>query len=93
MSEALDIYLHEFKLTKIFGKLFGFDVWSESFQANAMTFLVPLDVTYYHLGQIYSAYYYRNDFYQLVLSLVTWSYGFQVIVFKYLNFYRFSFVF
>lgn len=89
MSEAVDIYLHELKLTKIFGILFGFQVWSERFQANAMTFFVPLDITFYHLGQIYSAYYYRNDFFQLVLSLVTWNYGFQVTDFKYLNFYRF----
>lgn len=79
MSKAVDIYLHELKLTKIFCKLFGFDIWTEIFQPNVMTYLVPLDVSIYHLGQIYSAYYYRDDFYLLVLSLVTWNYAFQVV--------------
>lgn len=82
MSKAVDIYLHELKLTRIFGKLFGFDVWTEKFQANAMTFFMPLDILFYHMGQFYSAYYYRNDFYQFVLSFVTWNYGFQVFIKK-----------
>lgn len=82
MSEALDVYLREMKITKLFGKYFGYDVFTDKFKFNIMTFWLPFDLFFYHWGQVYSAYYYRENFVDVIFSLVTWAYGFQVSYFS-----------
>lgn len=80
MSEALDIYLKELKITKFFCKCFGFDVFRETFNFTFMTIYSMIYVSIYHIGQLYSIYYFRNDFVNLIFSLVCWAYGSQVLI-------------
>lgn len=92
MSQALDIYFEELKITKIFCSILGFDGFSQTFKYNFMTFYSPFYMVLYHFAQFYSIYYFRNDFLNLVFCLVCWAYAFQVLI-NLESFFFYSFLF
>lgn len=86
MSDALDIYLGEMKITKLFFKLYGFDIFSEVIENSFMTFFTIIALIMFNLSQAYSAYHYRGDFFSLAFCLMSWPYAFLV---RYLNYLQY----
>lgn len=75
MSDALEIYLKDMKINRILIKYFGLDVLSEDLKINCMTFFVIIDLVLFNLSQMYSDYYFRDNFSERIFSLMTWPFG------------------
>lgn len=83
MSDALEIYLKDMKINRILIKYFGLDVLSEDLNINFMTFFVIIDLVLFNLSQMYSDYYFRDNFSERIFSLMTWPFGVLVGFFVY----------
>lgn len=80
------------KSTKLLFKIFGFDIFSESIENNFTTFFATAVLILSNVSQIYSAYHFRFDFFELLLSLMTWPFTFLVNYLKYERYFYLTFV-
>lgn len=78
MSDALNLYLEEMKITKLLFKLSGFDIFSEDIESNFMTFFITIFMILFNFLQLYSVYHFREDFFSLAFSLMSWPFVFLV---------------
>lgn len=78
MSEALTLHLKEMKKTQRRFKLLGTDIFSEEIEISFMTFAVPLAILFYFICELYSILTFQDNFFNLMLSLLTLGYGVQV---------------
>lgn len=79
MSEALQLYLSEIKITAKFFKYLGFDFIREDFQLNIMFIIMILDIIVFIQLQFYSLYYFRDNFLEFFKVLAILGYLFQAI--------------
>lgn len=78
MSDALDLYLSDIKITKLLFKINGLDVFSEDLKIQFTFFILLTDMILFNLSQFFSSYYFREDFDKLIFSTMTWPFGFLV---------------
>lgn len=78
MSDALEMYLSDMKICRILLKYFGLDVLREHAKINFMTYFVIIDLLLFNFSQMYSVYYFRDDFFERLFSVMTWPFGILV---------------
>lgn len=75
MSDALDLYLNDIKITKRLCKLYGLDIFSKDAKINFIFIALIVDMILFNLSQGFSSYYFRKDFAKLIFSAMTWPFG------------------
>lgn len=80
MSDALDLYLNDMKITKLLFKLNGLDLFSKDTKMNFNFVILLVDLFLFNLSQAFSSYYFRKDFSKLIFSAMTWPFGILVSV-------------
>lgn len=80
MSDALNLYVSDMKITKLLFKLNGLDIFSEDSKKNFMFFILIGDMILFNLSQFFSSYYFREDIPKLIFSTMTWPFGFLVSI-------------
>lgn len=78
MSDALNLHLKEMIKTRKRFKLLGTDIFSEKIEINFMTFFLPFAITFYFICELYSIITFQDNFFHMMLSLLTLGYGIQV---------------
>lgn len=78
MSDALNLYLEEMEKTKMLLNVCGFDLFSKDPKANLRTSLLVFYIILTNLSQVYSCYYFRENSFELMFSLMTWPLEFMV---------------
>lgn len=78
MSDALNLYLKEMKISQKLFKMFGLDIFSEKVEINIRTFIAFFIVIFYCICEFYAIFTNEDNFLSLILSMLSLGYGVQV---------------
>lgn len=89
MSGTQEVFLKHFQKTRFFIKIVGMDIFVSNFKYNKMTYILLIDIAFYYVVQIYSAYIFRHNFEIFIFCLVTFGFGITVGLEKFFNYFFF----
>lgn len=78
MSDALDLYLRDIKITKMLLNFCGFDIFSEVPKNSLRAYLFVFDLILFNVAQLYSSYCFRENYFALMLCLMSWPLAIMV---------------